>query len=172
MKVLKILGIETLGIKLFKVSTVSVPPSQRDLQSVPLKVQVVATGEDGSPHAPDVLLGAVHHESVKSIQGQVLLLRNWHQTWTSKEFMTCHEVLTPHRSRRWLLPASSCSPIPPWIPSRGAPSTTRWSHPPQSMALHLLTALRGSNPPLPSGIAPSNPVSRIPAWLDAVIPLF
>lgn len=57
----------------------SVSPPARDLQAVPLEVQVVATGQDGSPHTPDVLLGAVHHEPVKSIQGQVFLLGNWHQ---------------------------------------------------------------------------------------------
>lgn len=46
------------------------------MHTLPFKVQVVATAQDGSPHTADVLLGSVHCEAVESLQSQVLLLWN------------------------------------------------------------------------------------------------
>lgn len=42
----------------------------------PLKVQVIATRQNGPPDAPDVLLGSVDNKFVKSFQGQILFLRD------------------------------------------------------------------------------------------------
>lgn len=44
--------------------------------SLPFIMKVVTTGQNGSPHTADVLLGPINDKSVESIQRQILLFRN------------------------------------------------------------------------------------------------